>query len=343
VNVVSRSGHCLLGLYALVAMLAGCGGSEQPINALSTTSQNSEIPKAKGKDFVYVGASLGGTVGSHEAAVEVFSYPKLTFLGTWVDYSDPYGNNGTTGLCSDTAGNVFALLYQGKVNEIIEFAHGGVSPINTLLDPDGIPLACSVDPMTGNLAVVNAYYTNSPGVLLIYRAASGSPTTYSDPNLEFYNAGYDGKGNLFLDGKRRSQGFGLAELASGGGSFKNINLEKALKSAGIVQWDGAYMTVSDGHVIDRFTVKGERGTIVGSTRLRKPHDPCGSLNCFYGFSPAWIQGDVVVGDVSWCLLGVPCSGNVGLWHYPRGGRPFRTISPYLTYVPSGLTVSLAPK
>ena len=93
------------------------------------------------------------------------------------------------------------------------------------------------------------------------------------------------------------------------------------------------MTVSDGHFIDRFTVKGNQGTVVGSTRIRKPRDPCGSLNCFYGFSPAWIQGDVVVGNVSWCLLGAPCSGNIGLWHYPRGGRPFKTISPYLTYVP----------
>ena len=73
-----------------------------------------------------------------------------------------------------------------------------MSPIKTLLDPDGIPLACSVDPTTGNLAVVNAFSSNSPGVLLIYRAASGSPTTYSDPHLEFYNAGYDSKGNLFL-------------------------------------------------------------------------------------------------------------------------------------------------
>ena len=119
------------------------------------------------------------------------------------------------------------------------------------------------DPTTGNLAVVNAFSSNSPGVLLIYRAASGSPTTYSDPHLEFYNAGYDSKGNLFLDGKR-SQGFGLAELTSGGSSFKEIKLEKALKSAGLVQWDGAYMTVSDGHFIDRFTVKGNQGTVVGS-------------------------------------------------------------------------------
>lgn len=292
------------------------------------------LPKPKSNEYAYVGFSQGATAGAHQAVVAVYTYPALQFVGSWIgtEYSA-----ATDSLCSNAAGDVFAVL---ESQEIVEFAPGGLTPIATLSDPSGIPAGCSVDPTTGNLAVINNSYSNPfPGVLLIYRNASGTPVAETDPNLSFYALGYDNRGNLFLDGRRRAGAeFGLAELPAGGHSFTSIKLNETLRSAGIVQWDGTSMAIADDHRIKRFTVDGRRGTVVGSTRLRA-HDPCGHIGgCRFGFWPDWIEGDIVLGAENLCLEGLPCGGEMALWRYPRGGRPFKEITS-LPYVPFGMTVS----
>jgi hypothetical protein len=42
-----------------------------------------------------------------------------------------------------------------STSQILEFAHGGTTPINTLSDYDYQPVSCAVDPKSGNLAVTS--------------------------------------------------------------------------------------------------------------------------------------------------------------------------------------------
>lgn len=51
------------------------------------------------------------------------------------------------GLCSDVSGKVW-IVSDSASPVIIEYAHGGTTPIATLSDPDGQPEGCAVDPST---------------------------------------------------------------------------------------------------------------------------------------------------------------------------------------------------
>lgn len=136
------------------------------------------------------------------------------------------------------------------------------------------------------------------------------------------------------------------ELPSGGSFFKNITLDKTIKSPGSVQWDGTYMTImtvtkaGDNYVIYRFTVSGRRGTVFGSTQLLVPHYLCPL--CGWFLPTTWIQGDVVVGPLIYDLAGLPPGGNVCFWHYPAGGRLFKDINDIGAHS-TGVAIGLAPK
>ena len=81
--------------------------------------------------------------------VYVYSFPDAKLQGTLTGLSFP------TGECVDKAGDVW-IVEEGP-NEIVEYAHGGITPIATLTDPNNGPQACAVDAKdAGNLAVANA-------------------------------------------------------------------------------------------------------------------------------------------------------------------------------------------
>jgi hypothetical protein len=300
---------------------------------------------AKSQDFVYIGASLGATIGPHEGAVLVYTYPALDYVGEWIANSTSSGNGGVFGLCSDTSGSVYALYYVSSTYGIAEFSHGATTPTRTLQDPSGYPWACSVDPASGDLAVVNLPQSqSSPGALLIYHGSSGTPATFNDSDLSFAGVGYDDEGNIVVDGRSPvSRKPGLAILARGSKKFSNIKLDKSmqLQDPGLVQWDGKYMTVSGSDVIYELSIKKGRSTVAGTTTLLGVRNPCGKYNCSYGFVPSWISGKVVLGAESWCLNGVPCSGGLAYWHYPKGGRPFDNH--WLEYALGGVTLSAVTK
>ncbi len=175
-----------LGRYALsscvaAALLAGCGGSQPPIGAPSAMPQSRAIaqragrggswmlPEAKGEDLLYAGNKI--------SRVNVFSYPAGKLVGTLSESAYSF--------CSDKNGNIFVVQPLGSQSEILEYAHGGAEPIQTLYDANAVAVACSVDPTTGNLAVIN-FSTNGlqgPGNVAIYQGAQGTPLLYSDASI----------------------------------------------------------------------------------------------------------------------------------------------------------------
>jgi hypothetical protein len=117
------------GLCLAIALLAGCGGSQPPIGAPGTMPQSHAIathadrgtswmlPEAKSDDLLYV-AQAGDREG-----VWVFSFPQGKLLGKLIGISDAFG------LCSDGSGNVFVTEADAGEGEVLEYAHGGTSPL----------------------------------------------------------------------------------------------------------------------------------------------------------------------------------------------------------------------
>jgi hypothetical protein len=267
-------------------------------------------PDAKTNDLLYVSSNINGDV-------YVYSYPHGSLKGTLTGFSSPAGE------CVDKSGHIFITSGSG----ILEYAHGGTTPIATLKDA-GSAQGCSVDPKTGDLAVTN-YSTPSSaqGNVAIYKNAKGSPTYLTDSKIYYEGfCGYDNAGNLFVDGRPRNSGeLKLSEIPSGRTSFKSINLNQTITGAGGVQWDGKHLALGNdtegSGTIYQFAINGEKGTKVGST----------ALNGSSGVVQFWIEQARVIGPEY-------LANDVGIWAYPAGGSAKKTITGGFDG-PMGATVS----
>lgn len=309
------------------AILAGCGA--QNVNTLPQGAMQRQqvdnrsgswmLPEAKNEDLVYVSEFVDN--------VYVFSYPELKEVGH-------LKGAGGFGLCSDKNGNVFIPSYYGGA-KIIEYAHGGTSPIATLPDStEGYPFACSVDATTGNLAVTNPSGSSGCGAsVAIYENAQGTPTTYCTvPTIPYIGyCGYDNAGNLFVGGTTDSfKGpFLLAELPSGGSSLTAITVSQKFNEPGQVQWNGSNVTVENDLYtkIYAFQISGSSAQVIQTTTLK-------------GIKRArqsWILGGKV-------LVPFGTSSGVtklGVWDYPAGGNATAQVK-HVARRLSGVTLSVAP-
>ncbi|HEY1654262.1 MAG TPA: hypothetical protein VGF86_04025 [Candidatus Tumulicola sp.] len=264
-------------------------------------------PDAKRHDLLYVSDFGSGSVSA-------YSYPELQPMATLHGLASPAGE------CSDRAGNVY--ITQPNVGRIREYAHGGTTPI-AIFKSSPAPTACSVDPVSGNLAVANESSKAGPSEVTVYAAAQGKPAIYSAKGMyQHYAVAYDGAGDLFVDGVSRNLKFRLAELAKGAGGFEAVLADHQVRVPGNIQWDGTYLAVGDqskGQLF-RFAIAGGRATLAGTVALSDAWDPC----------QFWIAGATVIGPN---FLG----SNVSIWNYPDGGAPTKTISGLDK--PFGVTIS----
>jgi hypothetical protein len=251
--------------------------------------------------------------------VYVVTYPGAQLVGTLTGFTEP------AGLCSDRQGNVF--ITDDGAQGIVEYAHGGSSPIATLSDPGYDPVDCSFDPTTGNLAVVNFQAAGGgAGNVAIYAKEQGKPTLYSNPEMYDYLAGgFDNGGNLFVDATSGQSSF--AELPRGSTNFENFSLP--FTAVGGIQWDAKYIAIgsSPGGVtstVYRVTVSGSKVVVVRSVPLKR-HDRHVGLRYF------WIGGGRLVG---------PFANFVGFWPYPKGGEVVKLLHQYDSV--RGVTVSFPP-
>jgi len=254
------------------------------------------LPEAKNTDLIYAVNGCGGTC--------VLSYPEGKLVGALT---------GVQGLaaCSDSKGNVFI----SEQTDVVEYAHGGTSPIATYNTAYNPPSGCSVDPESGNLAVVTG------GYVAVFPAGSKNPTSY-DTMLNAQYCGYDNDGNLFVDGFD-GQSVGLSELPKGSDGFEMLSFEQNYGDPGQIQWDGKYLSYeSQGKgkpTILQFTVSGSSTKIVGQTLLKKVPN---SLRL------SWIYEGSVVAPYS--VNGAHAT-LIGIWKYPKGGAPTNRISQFGDY------------
>jgi len=309
---VRVTGYGLSVMFAAAA-LAGCSGAAPSGGpGLLPQSVAASAPAAGGGALLYV----TDTVTSD---VYVFSYPKGKLKQTLTGFTDPAGE------CADAQGNVFISNTGGS--NIVEYAHGGTTPIATLKDPGFFPIGCSINPLTGDLAVTN-FSASSPGQgnVVIYRHAMGRPRgNYTDATMnQMLLCGYDAQGNLYISGQTAGSASAFAELPKGGSKLVDLTLDQPIQNAGAVQWDGKYVAIGDqsNNTIYQFSFNGTQGTKMGSTAL-------GGATAVFQF---WIDGKKVVGPDTY-------GSDVGVWHYPGGGSPVKKIGGL--YVPLGTVVSRA--
>ena len=288
----------------LLALAAGCSNVPPTVTPPRPNVIDVLPVKAKTQSaLLYVSSS---------DKVYVFSYPQGKRLQTLTGLVTP------SGLCSDAAGNVFVTNFGGQ--SIVEYAHGGIAPIATLHDPYEQPNDCAVDATTGNLAVANI-----DGSVSIYKQSKGKPQRYADRQMPFmlYLA-YDSQGNLFVDGENADfDAFELAELPAGSKRFSSITLDQELGFPGGIQWDGQYIAIADqdASLIYRFAISGSSGSSVGTVSLSGAMD----IGEFWNFDSSIVAADMA-------------KRHVGVWNYPGGGKPAKTISGFRE--PLGVTISV---
>ena len=196
-------GRTALSISAVATLLAACGESKPPIGVPGTLPQNRVIaahairngswmlPDAKRGALLYVTGGCGGTC--------VLSYPRGKLVG---QLNVGGGDNG--GICTDAHSNV----YISSSTSVVEYAHGGTSPIATFNLPGTGAAGCSVDPTTGNLAVD---FAGSHDNIAIFLPGSDSPNVYESNVADGFSCAYDNQGNLFAGGIN-GQASGLSEL-----------------------------------------------------------------------------------------------------------------------------------
>lgn len=303
-----------------LAFIAGCGAQTAAVPPTVSGGAQMRLrdgrPATSSQSLIYA--------ANNGSEVDVFSYPQGDLIGTLTGFSEAFG------LCSDNSGNVFVTNnghLSSSESDIVEYAHGGTSPIATLPDPNALPHGCSVDPKTGDLAVANwTSERGDPGVA-IYSKARGEPTLYSDGDSfsSVADVAYDDHGNLFLIGYGTVT---LAELPAGSTTFVNFST-KFQNEVRSIRWDGRYLAISGvakfANVIYRVSVSGSQVTIVNTMPLKRVRFP-GQF--------AFVGQNVVMGfsdHVKWDY-------QFGYWSYPTGGKPLEVVGTHHFEV-GGLTIS----
>jgi hypothetical protein len=307
-----------LSVSALAMLISGCGGSQPQAGAIPQSRQLSVhtglhgswmLPEARRDNLIYADDTNAGKV-------YVLSYPGGKLVGTIGGLDEPQGE------CVDTSGDVW--IANSSNNSLVEYAHGGTSPIGALQEgANAEPLSCAIDPTTGNLAVVNRY----PTTVAVFANAAGSPTTYELNGFAYWaSCAYDASGDLFANDWANDRA--IAELPRGSNAMHAIQLKHHFYS-GSIQWDGSHVTL---HVVPQrhrggatkivqLQIKNSVGSIVGTTLLDDRSDEQAVLVAqFFIVNGAIIGPDRRGGKVG------PRGWSLDFWKYPNGGHPTRVIT-----------------
>jgi hypothetical protein len=264
-----------LGAVVVVAMLAGCGGSQvgTPGAMRQAASGNVQLahsgswmlPEAKHEDLLYV-AGLTSSSPS-QIALFAFKYTSLTLVGTLKLGSLPEG------LCSDAHGDVYVTEQVGYAGQLVEFKHGASISNRTISTTPYQPWGCSVAPKSGDLAVAANEIRGTYGpALLVYHKAKGTPTIYK-PTPSMHSAvstAYGARGENFLMGfegkycRSSYPCYNFNILPSGGSVLHGLRVPGAHQhSLGEdVGWDGTYLVVL-AQELARYQVRRGKATRVG--------------------------------------------------------------------------------
>ncbi len=212
-------------LCVLASALASCSGPSPNTTPLTPAAPGAAAKAASDNDRIYAGAQ-------HD--IMVYSFPG-GLLETTIKTAA-----SIRGLCTDGKGDVSATATtegkSGLSGVVYEVAQNGVTAMSGLTVPDHqIPVNCSYDSKTGNLAVTSYNRRTFAPEIEVYENASGTPATYTS---DFIGANpqpaYDDSGNLLVT----SGGNVCVELPYGKQSLVEITLNETIGSVNHAQWYG---------------------------------------------------------------------------------------------------------
>jgi hypothetical protein len=331
-------GRGALSVSVATVFLAGCGGAQTGIPLSGSTQSATSLSRQSGKSWMKRDASHGdllyvSSIWTND--VYVYSYPKGSLVGTLTGFQN------VSDLCSDSSGDVFVTNGYGEYSGggyLLEYAHGGTSPIATFRESQYVPQDCAVDPTTGNIAVAN-----HDKDFAVFIGGSASPTYYSTagilPRVSF--ATYDNSGNAYFSGDHAHHAAWLPKRASAPKPFKLREPpqgKQGYHDPGF-GWDGTYLTDMSGcgSELARFKPHGRIGGKLYDAVFLKNTGGCFPNR--YAFRPsggATSRSLVVVGFFEDEIL---------FYDYPKGGNPTKTIKGlgsegYGSVL--GVTISVAP-
>jgi len=338
-----------LCLSVTFVLLAGCGGSSSP-GALPQGRANVQraglgeswmLPKASRENLTNwkqvarpdrEDSQMSPTATSIKTLlyisdfvtndVFVYNYDTGTSVGKLTGFDWPAGQ------CVDAKGNVWITSILG--NAVYEFSHGGRKPIKKLKIYGSA--GCSIDPTTGDLAVVT-----NPGSpineVFIFSPGGGKPTIYSNADCYFLlPPGYDDKGNLYVEGQGRYGGYGqICEIPHNGKKLETITANVKLYSLAGVMWDGKHITLADRKY------DGKSGTAIYQMAQSKPGQlkEVGSTvlsDCGGGdgvFQPFLVgtENTPLNKTLAVAVVGAyaSCQNRFDYWKYPKGGNPVKSL------------------
>lgn len=270
-------------------------------------------PDAKHTDLLYASEDTSGVVN-------VYSYKTPNAKGLLGQLT---GFNIPGGLCSGSSGDVYITDFAS--DDVVEYAKGGTQPIKRLKIP-GDPAGCSVDPVTGNLAVstyAHTYHKTDCGAVFVFPKAKSPPTLYAYSKFcNYWYPGYDNAGNLYVQGWSKKFVTGLAELRKGASGLRGLTLKGfTIGFPGTVIWVGSRLAVTDQAYKGRPTTAVYYVTVSGTTATRTSEtilkDKC--LLAFTDVAQPWIMGMKLVGGNTYCRY------RFGYWNNSAGGDPRKTI------------------
>jgi hypothetical protein len=303
-----------------VALLTGCGalplspargqGGAQPAIARARVTR-----PAVSKDILLYATD------PNDNLVYMISLPTGKLVGKLTGFNQPIND------CSDTVGNVYIVDTQD--HQVRAYKHGAKSPFRVLgVGTRYMPIACSADPTTGDLAVASNGSPN--GSLAVFTHAQGSPRYYIDRSYSRYEAcAYDGSGNLFANPLAGvSSNFNVVELPRGKGKLVAVNLRPPVYGAPSLAWDGSSLAIANEKppAIYQYAINGTRGVRTHTTKLSggKP---------FFTF---YVRSN----GKSRTLYATMNNDNVfsiNVYNYPKGGKALQKF--YDVVDPFGVTVS----
>ncbi len=256
--------------------------------------------------------------------VQIFSYPQGVPVGTLTGFNQPQGE------CVDGKGDVFVA--NTLASNILEFAHGGTTPIATFSDPGQFPVACAISSLTGDVAVSNAFdSTFSTSSVSVFNPAVGKLKTFANPLFfESYFLSYDNQNDLYVDGIVNGGyfTFGLAELKRGSTTFSPVSLDTTINFPGDVVWSKENLAVGDQEymptesAVYQFALGASSGSLLGTTVLNGSCDVVG----FYVLKSILTGADA-------------CKPGASEYAYPAGGARKKLVKGLVN--PVGAVVSVA--
>jgi hypothetical protein len=291
----------IAGLAAVIA-LAGCANAQSTATGARLPYTPAAYSDADSGDPILYAVSTFGTGGA-----EMYDFKTGTRIGS---LPGEYGH--ATSVCIGAKDDVWEAEDGSSTGSMVEYARGAQRASAMIVTEFGPPYACSVDRNTGDLAV-----PIRTRIAIFPRAPRFAPIFYKPVmHAEYTSCVYDGSGNLFVVGHTRYRGgVFLVELPRGTATFLTIALDRKLRKAGGIAWDGMNLAIGDGDTstIYRFSVRGSQAKTIGKTILE------GGLDVYYPFS-------VYGGTVTAALAQTGSAAGFAFWKYPGGGSPVKTFS-----------------